>query len=150
MTNLKDALNNEREIIAIEARRYASHYPAGSDGRNTFVMLADWIEGRFETLGSAHLVCDDCGARFPPADVQRGALRELVTPSSDRSKETYETLCISCASQPVSVPRATVNIGLDGSVRYPDGAPVKIETTADHIARDMRSGIFPKRSEPLT
>ena len=42
----RDMLNNEREIIAIEARRYASHYPSGSDGRNTFVLLAEWVEGR--------------------------------------------------------------------------------------------------------
>jgi len=47
---MRDALNNEREIIAIEARRYASHYPQGSDGRNTFVLLAEWIEGRIQTL----------------------------------------------------------------------------------------------------
>lgn len=36
----------ELETIANEARRYASFYPQGSDGRNTFVMLAEWVEAR--------------------------------------------------------------------------------------------------------
>ena len=29
--------------IEAEARRYAGHYPEASDGRNTFVMFADWV-----------------------------------------------------------------------------------------------------------
>ena len=40
------ALKSERASIADEARRYASHYKPGSDGRNTFVMLAEWIDSR--------------------------------------------------------------------------------------------------------
>jgi hypothetical protein len=36
----------EYEAIANEARRYASHYPQSSDGRNTFILLAEWIEAR--------------------------------------------------------------------------------------------------------
>jgi len=40
------ALANEREEIASQARRYAGYYLEGSDGRNTFVMLAEWIEAR--------------------------------------------------------------------------------------------------------
>ena len=40
------ALTNERKEIAEQARRYAGHYKEGSDGRNTFVMLAEWIEAR--------------------------------------------------------------------------------------------------------
>jgi hypothetical protein len=32
--------------IAQEARRYAAFYPTGSDGRNTFVMFADFVETR--------------------------------------------------------------------------------------------------------
>ena len=39
-------LANERKEIAEQARRYAGHYKEGSDGRNTFVMLAEWIEAR--------------------------------------------------------------------------------------------------------
>lgn len=30
--------------VAEESRRYASHYPQASDGRNTFVLLAEWAE----------------------------------------------------------------------------------------------------------
>jgi len=30
--------------IGSEARRYASHYPLHSDGSNTFVMFAEWVE----------------------------------------------------------------------------------------------------------
>lgn len=44
-------LGAERRAIADETRRYASHYPAHSDGRNTFVMLADWIEARGASAG---------------------------------------------------------------------------------------------------
>lgn len=40
------ALGEERQTIADEARRYASHYPQSSDGRNTFTLLAEWIESR--------------------------------------------------------------------------------------------------------
>ena len=40
------ALENEREEIAKQARRYAGHYKEGSDGRNTFIMLGEWIEAR--------------------------------------------------------------------------------------------------------
>ncbi len=36
----------EREVCATKAREYAAHYPQGSDGRNTFVLLAEWIENR--------------------------------------------------------------------------------------------------------
>ncbi len=32
------------EMIASEARRYASFYPEASDGRNTFIIFAEWIE----------------------------------------------------------------------------------------------------------
>jgi hypothetical protein len=42
----KTVVDAEREAIAAEARRYASHYPQGSDGRNTFILLAEWIERR--------------------------------------------------------------------------------------------------------
>jgi len=38
--------DEEREAIAAEARRYASFYPEGSDGRNTFILFAEWIENR--------------------------------------------------------------------------------------------------------
>jgi hypothetical protein len=30
--------------VAAEARRYASHYPDGSDGRNTFIIFAEWAD----------------------------------------------------------------------------------------------------------
>lgn len=30
--------------IAEEARRYASHYPQSADGRNTFIMFAEWVD----------------------------------------------------------------------------------------------------------
>lgn len=43
MTSLID---RERGDIIKEARRYAAFYPEGSDGRNTFVMFADWVEAR--------------------------------------------------------------------------------------------------------
>lgn len=30
--------------IGSEARRYASHYKSSSDGRNTFILFAEWVE----------------------------------------------------------------------------------------------------------
>lgn len=39
-------LAEEREAIAAEARRYAAMYPQSSDGRNTFIIFADWVERR--------------------------------------------------------------------------------------------------------
>ena len=43
---LRAALAKERDTIENEARRYAEHYPPASDGRNTFILLAEWIEAR--------------------------------------------------------------------------------------------------------
>ena len=36
----------ERDACAAKAREFAEHYEQGSDGRNTFVLLAQWIEAR--------------------------------------------------------------------------------------------------------
>lgn len=35
-----------REEAAAKAREYAGHYPQGSDGRNTFILLAEWLEAQ--------------------------------------------------------------------------------------------------------
>lgn len=43
---IRETVIEERETIAAEARRYASQYPQSSDGRNTFILLAEWIESR--------------------------------------------------------------------------------------------------------
>lgn len=43
---MEEALTAERAAIEAEARRYAGHYTEGSDGRNTFLMLASWIADR--------------------------------------------------------------------------------------------------------
>lgn len=40
------AIMAERETIADKAREFAAHYPPFSDGRNTFILLAEWIEAR--------------------------------------------------------------------------------------------------------
>lgn len=36
----------EREMIANTAREWSEHYPQSSDGRNTFILFADWVERR--------------------------------------------------------------------------------------------------------
>lgn len=36
----------EIEAIAARAREIAGHYPQSSDGRNTFILFAEWIEDR--------------------------------------------------------------------------------------------------------
>jgi hypothetical protein len=33
-----------RDKIAAKAREYAEHYPQSSDGRNTFLIFAEWVE----------------------------------------------------------------------------------------------------------
>jgi hypothetical protein len=33
-----------RVMCAAQARLYASYYPQSSDGQNTFILLAEWIE----------------------------------------------------------------------------------------------------------
>lgn len=40
------AIKAEREACAAKAREFAGHYDQGSDGRNTFILLAEWIEKR--------------------------------------------------------------------------------------------------------
>lgn len=32
------------DMIAAKAREYAEHYPQSSDGRNTFLIFAEWVE----------------------------------------------------------------------------------------------------------
>ena len=44
--DLDGAVKAERDACAAKAREFAAHYPQGSDGRNTFVLLAEWIENR--------------------------------------------------------------------------------------------------------
>jgi len=43
---LRQTAAAEREACAAKAREYAAHHPQGSDGRNTFILLAEWIENR--------------------------------------------------------------------------------------------------------
>lgn len=38
--------------------------------------------------------CDVCGKFIAMNDFGRGAVRFMVTPDSDRSRETWETLCL--------------------------------------------------------
>ncbi len=40
------AVAAERDACAAKAREFSEHYEQGSDGRNTFVLLAEWIEAR--------------------------------------------------------------------------------------------------------
>jgi hypothetical protein len=45
ITARDDAIRaKERERCANKARDFAAHYSAGTDGRNTFIILAEWIE----------------------------------------------------------------------------------------------------------
>lgn len=49
--------------IAAEARRYASHYPRSSDGQNTFVMFAEWVE-KLEPLSQPGMVAEFSDAEY--------------------------------------------------------------------------------------
>jgi hypothetical protein len=44
------------ELIATKAREWAGHYSSGSDGRNTFVLFAEWIES-FPNFKAAPRAC---------------------------------------------------------------------------------------------
>lgn len=41
--------------------------------------------------------CDECGQFYSFEDIGAGAIRRLITPDSEFSKEEYETLCKDCA-----------------------------------------------------
>lgn len=43
---VREAVLREREEIEARLREVAGHYDVGSDGRNTFVMMADWVSAR--------------------------------------------------------------------------------------------------------
>lgn len=38
--------------------------------------------------------CDVCGKFIAMDDFARGAVRDMITPDSDRSRESWKTLCI--------------------------------------------------------
>lgn len=54
------SIEAERDVIAAKAREWASHYPESSDGRNTFILFAEWVERRssapscFDALRAAY------------------------------------------------------------------------------------------------
>lgn len=60
------------ELAAREARRYAGHYRQGTDGRNTFIILAENLERALKRCTHPNLEastcgfesCPDCGARL--------------------------------------------------------------------------------------
>lgn len=43
--------------------------------------------------------CDDCGRFIGPDEFDRGAVRQLVYPDSELTRETWETLCRKCAQK---------------------------------------------------
>jgi hypothetical protein len=45
--------------------------------------------------------CDECGKFIPYEDFTNGAARKLLTPQSDLSEETWETLCKKHHAYPV-------------------------------------------------
>ena len=44
--DIQSAMNAELNVCAAKAREFAAFYDEGSDGRNTFILLAEWIERR--------------------------------------------------------------------------------------------------------
>lgn len=42
--------------------------------------------------------CDVCGKFIPHADFDKGAVRRLVTPDSEFTREEWETLCLTHAN----------------------------------------------------
>ncbi|CAN7301136.1 hypothetical protein LJR221_001498 [Agrobacterium tumefaciens] len=62
------ALDAERGNVAREARRYASFYPEASDGRNTFIMFAEYVESRLEVPLEVFTIGDNTMSRvFKPS-----------------------------------------------------------------------------------
>jgi hypothetical protein len=56
-----DGMTCAMKRAAIEARRYASHYPEASDGRNTFILFAEWAEREATHPPSQEIEHDDAG-----------------------------------------------------------------------------------------
>jgi hypothetical protein len=50
VARLRAARLADLEAIAAEARRYAAFYPLSSDGGNTFVMFAEWVDAHADNL----------------------------------------------------------------------------------------------------
>lgn len=44
LADAQTAQADARTRIGAKAREFAAHYPVGSDGRNTFIVFAEWIE----------------------------------------------------------------------------------------------------------
>lgn len=44
LLNQVGELSKDRNKISEKAREWAGHYTQGSDGRNTFVMFANWVD----------------------------------------------------------------------------------------------------------
>lgn len=67
----------ERGHIASKAREFAKHYDEGSDGRNTFIILAEWIENRVSlarTVIPQSVSADDVTPLTPVIDTQSDSL----------------------------------------------------------------------------
>lgn len=71
MTTVPEELIAERAAIADYLRYCASNYPESSDGRNTFVMAASWVEARTDRSAAisppidaepAPYTCPKCGS----------------------------------------------------------------------------------------
>lgn len=45
-TALLEARRQAFDEVGQKAREYAAHYPEASDGRNTFIIFAEWAEGK--------------------------------------------------------------------------------------------------------
>ena len=94
----------ERERCAKRAIQISEDYPQGSDGRNTFVMFADWIrDGRSfhrpygESLSRISLLCLQCGnavtVRRDEFDPLAAALREAYAAGEARGIAAERERC---------------------------------------------------------
>lgn len=60
--------------------------------------------------------CDICGKIIPLEDFETGAIRQMITPDSDKSSEEYETLCREHGHMTGLIP----NVGRGRSIEEPE------------------------------
>lgn len=62
--------------------------------------------------------CDGCGKFIAMAEFGNGAVRDMVYPDSDRTRETWATLCKECNS-PVDPPVRVAGDDAGGDAPHP-------------------------------
>lgn len=78
------------DMIAYKAREYAEHYPQSSDGRNTFLIFAEWVES-IEPVDPATIRAEDVIARNGPGATAIAMLTHIAETLRAKGKAVLTT-----------------------------------------------------------